>query len=101
MQQFVITAMDHKDSGAPNRRVQARQAHLERVHAMEGARVLSGGAVIGPDGVPIGSSMHAEFMDRPALDAWLADDPYVTSRVWDVVDVRPFRQALSSPSAVR
>ncbi|PRB00974.1 YciI family protein [Microbacterium sp. MYb64] len=98
MEQFVITAVDHPDDGAQERRVRMRPAHLARLQDLSAGRVLSGGAILGPRGTPIGSSLHVEFADRATLDAWLADDPYVVGRVWDDVEVRPFRQAMSNPS---
>jgi uncharacterized protein YciI len=91
--QFVITAYDHSGPGTRERRAAARLSHLERLYSLSGARVLSGGAILNEVGEPIGSSMHVEFPDRVSLDAWLVDEPYITSRVWDQIDIRPFRQA--------
>lgn len=97
--QFVITALDHTDDGASQRRLDVRAAHLDRVHALTEGRILSGGALLDDAGTMIGSSMHVEFPTRESLDAWLGGDPYVTGDVWDEIEIRPFRQAVSSPSA--
>jgi uncharacterized protein YciI len=44
----------------------------------------------------IGSSLIVEFEDRPALDEWLNNDPYITGDVWQEVTVLPFRVAVKS-----
>jgi len=91
--QFVITSYDHLDAETPRRRADARPNHLNRLHVLTEARVLSGGAILNDAGEPIGSSMHVEFPDRGALDSWLVNEPYITGRVWNQIDIRPFRAA--------
>jgi len=91
--QFVITAFDHVDPEARKRRADVRPRHLARLMVLADARVLSGGAILDDAGEVVGSSMHVEFPDRDALDAWLVHEPYITARVWDQIDIRPFRQA--------
>jgi uncharacterized protein YciI len=39
----------------------------------------------------IGSTLHLEFPDRAALDAVLKNDPYVSGKVWDNINVREAR----------
>ena len=38
-----------------------------------------------------GAVLIVEFESRPALDAWLASEPYVTGDVWRRIEVHPFR----------
>lgn len=90
--QFVVTAYDHTDSEAFNRRLENRQAHLEGIRAMakEGT-FISGGAILNDEGRMVGSTVHVEFENREALDLWLKNDPYVTGRVWNEIDVREIK----------
>ena len=90
--QFVVFAHDHPD--ALDRRLAVRERHLDGVRRMkaEGTFFL-GGALLDDAGGMIGSMMLVEFPDRAALDAWLADEVYLNAKVWETVDVRPFRMA--------
>jgi len=86
--QFIITAYDFEDDDAINRRLANRQAHLDDIKkmVMQGM-FLSGGAILNSDGKMIGSSVHVEFEDRSAVDAWIVQDPYTTGKVWDRVTI--------------
>ena len=90
---FVVYAHDYPD--ALDSRLAVRERHLEGVRRMksEGSFVL-GGALLDDAGGMVGSMMLMEFPDETAVRAWLADEIYMTARVWKTVDVRPFRQAL-------
>ena len=93
--QFVITAYDGTDSEAPARRAAARPAHLE--HAAEikkTGQLIAGGAILNDAGEMIGSTLYMEFDSRAELDAWLADDAYVTGNVWQDIDIQPIRLAI-------
>ena len=60
-----------------------RPAHLERVGPfVERGRVLFGGTILDEAGDMVGSVVLADFATREELDAWVAEDPYVTSGVW-------------------
>ena len=37
----------------------------------------------------IGSTLHVDFPDRASLEQYLQQDPYVTGRVWEHIDIRP------------
>ncbi|WP_105170015.1 YciI family protein [Pseudoalteromonas sp. T1lg23B] len=86
--QFIITAYDHTDSDALNRRLACREAHLEGIKRMIKQGIfLSGGAMLDDQGKMIGSSVHVEFPNREALDSWLTQDPYVSEKVWDRIEI--------------
>lgn len=90
--QYVVTAYDFTDDDALSRRLANREAHLEGVQRMiEEGRFLSGGAILDDAGRMIGSTVHVAFDTRVALDAWLAQAPYTTGRVWETLDVREVR----------
>jgi uncharacterized protein len=100
MPQFLLIAHDGTDAEAPARRQAARPAHLASVAPLvESGRILVGGAILDAAGGMIGSALIAEFPDRAALDAWLAQDPYTTGGVWQRVEVMPFRVAVQAGPA--
>lgn len=90
--QFVVTAFDFTDTEALERRMANREAHLASVKQMiADGRFLSGGAILDAGGKMIGSSLHLEFPDRESLDQHLLQDPYVTGKVWEHIDIRAAR----------
>ncbi len=96
---YAIVGNDVPDS--LQRRLAARAAHLERLHALRDAgRLLLAGPFPridaedpGPAGFS-GSLIVAEFDDLDAARAWADADPYLTEGVYAGVDVRPFRKVL-------
>jgi hypothetical protein len=90
--QFVVTAMDFRDAEALERRMAQREQHLAGVREMiaQGS-FLSGGAILDETGKMVGSTLHLEFSDRAALERKLQQDPYVTGRVWERIDIRQAR----------
>lgn len=92
MPQYLIIAYDGKDSNAKERRLNARQAHLDNVKSMQQAgSFVNGGAILDEDGEMIGSTLYVQFDSREALEEWLRIDPYVTGGVWVDIDVKPIR----------
>lgn len=96
---YAIVGNDVPDS--LQRRLAARAAHLERLHALRDAgRLLLAGpfpAIDAEDPGPAGFSgslIVAEFDDLDAARAWADADPYLTAGVYAGVDVRPFRKVL-------
>jgi uncharacterized protein len=97
--QWLVTARDGADAGAPARRAAVRPRHLENIAPMVAdGRVVHGGAILNAAGAMVGSMMVVEFADRAALDAWLQAEPYITGGVWREVRVEPFRTAVRSPT---
>lgn len=90
--QFVVTALDYTDADALNRRMAHREEHLAGVRQLiADGRFLSGGAILDDDGKMIGSTLHLDFPTRADLDAQLRNDPYVSGKVWETIDVRQAR----------
>ena len=88
--QFLVIGRDGTDDGALERRLAARQAHLESLQRLKNnGEVLFGAALLDESERMIGSVMLVSFESRAALDSWLAAEPYVTSRVWQSVEVNP------------
>jgi uncharacterized protein YciI len=72
-----------------------------RPHHLDGVRVLKingnyieGGAILNDEGSMIGSVMIMQFETDEALEAWKQNEPYITQKVWESVDVKPFKVAV-------
>ena len=90
MPQFVITAKDYTDSGALERRMGARAAHIAYCDECAARKeLLVGAAILDEQGKMIGSTLIVSFESRECVDAWLAKEPYVTAKVWEDVTVVP------------
>jgi uncharacterized protein YciI len=88
MPQFIILGYDDTDVDALNRRMQARQAHVRNIgEARKAGNVLIGVALTDDTEKMIGSLVVTNFPDRAALDRWLAQEPYVTGKVWKRVEI--------------
>ena len=92
--QFLVLARDGTDPDASARRAAARPAHFEGARKLRAdGHIIVGGARLDASGAMIGSMMVVDFLDRAALDAWLAIEPYATRGVWREIEVQPFRVA--------
>ncbi|MBU6475336.1 MAG: hypothetical protein KGQ70_05175 [Alphaproteobacteria bacterium] len=86
--QFIVTGHDGTDEGALSRRMAAREAHMARCKAArEAGTLLYAVAMLNDAGNMCGSVLVCDFADRAALDAWLGEEPYVTGKVWETVDI--------------
>ncbi|NTV87575.1 MAG: YciI family protein [Burkholderiaceae bacterium] len=96
---YAIVGQDVPDSLA--RRLAARPAHIERLHALQqaGRLVLAGpfpaidSADPGAAGFS-GSLIVAEFDSLDEAQAWADADPYVAAGVYAGVSVKPFKKVL-------
>lgn len=88
--EFMVCGYDGKDAGAGERRLAAREAHLELIEKLrvEG-KVLYGAALLSETEEMIGSVIIAEYPSREELDQWLAVEPYVTGNVWETIQITP------------
>lgn len=90
--EFLILGYDGSDAGAPQRRLDARPAHLERMKTcVANGTILYGAAILDDGGAMIGSSLVCDFATRDELDAWLEADPYTRGGVWKKIEVRRCR----------
>ncbi len=91
----MITAYDGTDENALERRMSARDAHLEGAKILkESGNIIAGGAILDEADQMIGSTVYVEFDSREALDQWLVNDPYVTGNVWQDITVQAIRLAI-------
>lgn len=94
MNQYLITAYDYTDDEALNRRMAVRPHHLDGARELkEKGNYINGGAMLNADGKMIGSVMFLQFESDEELEAWRKNEPYITQRVWETVDVKPFKVA--------
>jgi uncharacterized protein YciI len=90
--QFVVTAMDYTDADALQRRLANREAHLAGARRLIAERrFLSGGAILDAEGRMIGSTLHLDFPDQASLEQYLQQDPYVSGKVWEHIDIHPVK----------
>jgi uncharacterized protein YciI len=91
--QFLLVAYDFDDADAPNRRLAAREAHLALVAANKAAGHALYGAALVEDGKMVGSMLVIDYESREALEEWLAEEPYITGKVWDEISISECRVA--------
>ena len=94
MPQFLVLADDYKDADALNRRLSVREEHLKRVRVDKTTgKFIIGGAKLSTDNKMIGSMLVVEFDTENEVRDWINKDPYVTGKVWEHIEVLPFRVA--------
>ena len=92
--QFLLIAYDRTDAEAPDRRMKSRAEHLEKIaHVKKAGQFLFGGAILDDNEKMIGSMILYETADRKELDKLLLDEPYIYNKVWEKIEIRPFRMA--------
>ncbi len=90
--QFLLLAYDATDADAMNRRMKEREGHLATIARYQAlGHMHMGAAILDEAGKMVGSCIVAEFPDRAGLDAWLAEEPYLTGKVWEKVEITPCR----------
>lgn len=92
--QFILIAYDGTEKDAPERRMKSRPEHLEKIaHVKKAGQFVCGGAILNEEGTMIGSMILYEVADRAELDRLLLDEPYIYNKVWEKIDIKPFRIA--------
>jgi uncharacterized protein YciI len=94
MNQYLVTGYDYTDEGALDRRMGVRPHHLDGAVALKASgNYILGGAILNDDGKMIGSVMVLQFETEEQLEAWKMSEPYITQKIWESVDVKPFKVA--------
>lgn len=89
--QFLVKAYDGE--GMLEKRMEVRPRHLEGMKDL-GKQVIVAGGLLDESGKMKGSALVMEFPDRAALDAYLANEPYVVEGVWKKIDVEAMNVVL-------
>ena len=86
--QFLVIGHDGTDAEALNRRLAARPAHIEMGNRLRAeGKHLFGVALLDDSEKMVGSVLLVDFADRAGLDSWLEQEPYVTGKVWQRIEV--------------
>ena len=97
--QFLLIAYDSTDPEALDRRMKIRPEHLEKISVVKKAgHFLCGGAILDDSGRMIGSMILYDVEDREALDKLLLDEPYIYNKIWERIEIKPFRAAKIEPA---
>ena len=90
---FVIAGFDRP--GALEMRQKVRLAHLGDLES-KAAQIRPGGPFLDEDDQSVGSVLIVEAANRAAAEASAADDPYHDERVFERVEIRPWRAVLGA-----
>jgi uncharacterized protein YciI len=91
---YVVHAYDYTDDQAFDRRLAVRPNHFDGVRQLKAdGHFILGGALLDPDGKMIGSMMLMDFDSEAQLNDWLQSEVYNTGKVWERIDIKPFKQA--------
>ena len=94
MPQFLILADDYKDPDALSRRLSVRETHLQRMREERAkGNFIIGGAKLNEHGNMHGSMLVIQLENEDAVKNWVEEDPYVTGKVWEKIEILPFRIA--------
>jgi uncharacterized protein YciI len=94
MNQYLITAYDYTDVDALQRRMNVRPHHLDGARELKAnGNYVIGGAMLNDEGKMIGSVMVLQFGNEEELQAWQQAEPYITQKIWETVDIKPFKVA--------
>lgn len=94
MNQYLITAYDYTDEGALKRRMDVRPHHLDGARELKkNGNYVTGGAILSEEGKMMGSIMILQFEDEEELEAWKQSEIYITQKIWESVDIKPFKVA--------
>ena len=84
----MVLAYDGRDEGALERRLAAREEHLNLAREMAANGTwLMGTAILDDEGRMIGSMIICDYPSRADLDAWLENEPYVLGEVWQKIKI--------------
>ena len=94
MNQYLITAYDYTHEDALQNRMNVRPHHLDGAKELkENGNFILGGAMLNDGGKMIGSVMVLQFETDEELEAWKKNEPYITQKVWETVDIKTFKVA--------
>jgi len=87
--QFIVIAHDCVDNEAINRRLDARNAHLDQALKMyEEGKWLYAAGILDDNDKMIGSMIICDFSSRKELEEqWLKNEPYILGNVWDKIEI--------------
>jgi uncharacterized protein len=90
--QFLVTAYDYTDESVLERRLAAREQHINSIEELfKQGKHLFAVAILNEHEKMIGSAIIADFNSKEELEEWLKVEPYVVNRVWEKIEIKPCR----------
>ncbi len=89
--QFIVKAYD--GANMLDKRMEVRPQHLEGMQKL-GSHVICAGGLLDDAGKMKGSVLILDFAERTELDAYLENEPYVKSHVWEKIEVESLNVVL-------
>ncbi len=91
---FLVQAFDDSDENALERRMAAREAHLEAARKSKAdGRLITAGAILDESGRMIGSVLIFDLNSPGEVEELLNADPYTKQGVWVRWSITPIRLA--------
>lgn len=86
--QFLVIGKDGTDEKAKERRLAARAEHIAMGDKLLASGNMWYGAALWDDkNKMIGSMLVMDFPSRKELEEWLEEEPYVTEKVWESIEI--------------
>lgn len=87
--QYLIIGRDGKDDKTMERRLAARQAHIELgEQLLQSGNMWYGAALWDENNQMIGSTFIMDFPSEKELHEWLEREPYITGKVWENIEIQ-------------
>ncbi|KAF7722489.1 hypothetical protein EC973_003109 [Apophysomyces ossiformis] len=99
---FLVIVHDYKDKDALQRRLNAREKHLERAkQSLHSGVIQSGGPLLDSHegGKMVGSALVVQASSEAEVHQLIKDDPYIEGKVWEKWEIYPYKLALKADKA--
>ena len=93
---FVLSCTDNE--GTVEKRIATRPAHVARLEQLddEGRFIVAGALPKDPSNPQAGfygSTIIVEFESREAVEAWVAEEPFLKEGIYSHIDIKSFNKA--------
>ena len=93
---FVLSCTDNE--GTVEKRIATRPAHVARLEQLndEGRLIVAGALPKDPSNPQAGfygSTIIVEFESREAVEAWVAEEPFLKEGIYSHIDIKSFNKA--------
>ncbi len=93
---FVLSCTDNE--GTVEKRIATRPAHVARLEQLddEGRLIVAGALPKDPNNPQAGfygSTIIVEFESREAVEAWVAEEPFLKEGIYSHIDIKSFNKA--------
>ena len=93
---FVLSCTDNE--GTVEKRIATRPAHVARLEQLndEGRLIVAGALPKDPNNPQAGfygSTIIVDFENREAVEAWVAEEPFLKEGIYSHIDIKSFNKA--------